>query len=547
MYVDYYNFRGPPFQLTPDHRFFFESREHSKAAAYLQYGLAQGEGFIVITGEVGSGKTTLIDHMLEQLQGRNIVIGKVVTTQLHADDLLRLVAQAFGVEQEGSDKATILARFEAFLAENHRLGKHTLLFVDEAQNLSPGALEELRMFSNFQTDNKSLLQSILIGQPQFRQKLYSADLEQLKQRVIATHHLYPLDAEDSRKYIEHRLQTADWQNDPSFTDRAMEAIYRETGGIPRKINVLCNRLLIYCYLESLHRVDNEVVEYVIAELREESREPNAESVDPLPDDEWSEGPTDHTEANGSAWTLPGVRQDQRMFAPEDQGDYRKLRFPSRKRALVHVAILLALVSVAGAGWYGYARGLHVQRGFESFRVWADLGQKSLSMDSQDSEVPSQVANGAGADGNRSQPQDGGLGESAATPSAEPEQVQSAETSLAIPAASQPGEVAALGDGARGRVYGELDADARIVLRATEDCWLEVRDPSGAVIASRVLRAGDSYRVPNRAKLTLVAGNAGGLQVEADGKIAAPLGPRGAIRRNVALDPDSLLGGDTLAQ
>ena len=163
MYLDYYKLRGLPFQLNPDHRFFFESRQHRKAVAYLEYGLTQGEGFIVITGEVGTGKTTLIDHILSQHQEESLVMAKVVTTQLEAEDFLRLVLLAFGVPPDGLDKATILTRFEAFLADNHRIGRRSLLFVDEAQNLPLSTLEELRMLSNFQADHTSLLQSTPFG------------------------------------------------------------------------------------------------------------------------------------------------------------------------------------------------------------------------------------------------------------------------------------------------------------------------------------------------------------------------------------------------
>ena len=168
MYTDFYNLDTRPFQLTPDHRFFFEARPHKKALAYLNYGISQGEGFIVITGDIGAGKTTLVDYILSTFIGRNLVAAKVVSTLLDADNMLRMVAQSFDVSQEGCDKATLLKRMETFLVDSHRLGKRALLFVDEAQNLPHNALEELRMLSNIQVEGHALLQIFLLYQKQLK-------------------------------------------------------------------------------------------------------------------------------------------------------------------------------------------------------------------------------------------------------------------------------------------------------------------------------------------------------------------------------------------
>lgn len=268
MYTAFYKLQGYPFQISPDHRFFFDKGPHKKAAAYLKFGLSQGEGFVVVTGEVGAGKTTLINHVLSQIK-RERVTCKVDTTQLEAENFLRMVASGFGLPQEGADKATVLRRIEAFLRETHRAGKRTLLFVDEVQNLPYSSLEELRMLSNFQENQSALLQIYLVGQPQFKKTLAGENLEQLRQRVITNYHLRPLNADETREYIRHRLEQVGWKNDPSFTEPAMAAIFRDTGGVPRRINLLCSRLLLFCCLEELHEINEEAVNDVVADMREE--------------------------------------------------------------------------------------------------------------------------------------------------------------------------------------------------------------------------------------------------------------------------------------
>lgn len=272
MYSDFYNLTGQPFQLTPDHRFFFGSSVHKRAMAHLSFGLSQGEGFIVITGDVGAGKTTLMGHLLSTLDSSRYVSATLVTTQLAADDVLRMVASAFGIDQEQADKATLLRRIEAFCQANYEEGKHCLLLIDEVQNLSFQALEELRMLSNFQTDGTALVQSILLGQPQFRRTLASKDLDQLRQRVIASYHLGPISAQETRDYIRHRLSAVGWTNDPALSEDAYSEIYRQTGGVPRRINVLCSRLLLYGFLEERHELDGNVVEQVADDLKQETEQ-----------------------------------------------------------------------------------------------------------------------------------------------------------------------------------------------------------------------------------------------------------------------------------
>ncbi len=270
MYTGFYKLQDRPFQLTPDHRFFFDSQPHRKALSYLTYGLHQGEGFVVITGEVGAGKTILVEYLLSKLESARFAAGKVVTTQIHADDVLRLAALAFGLTPNGADKASLLEMFRSFLISSHRNGIRPLLIVDEAQNLSHDALEELRMMSNLQLRETALLQIHLVGQPEFRTMIASDSLEQLRQRVIASYHLRPLDEADARGYIEHRLRRVGWQDDPTFTDAAFARIYEETIGVPRRINLLCDRVLLCGFLEERHQIDAPVVNQVITDMRGEN-------------------------------------------------------------------------------------------------------------------------------------------------------------------------------------------------------------------------------------------------------------------------------------
>lgn len=272
MYESYFKLSGKPFQLNPDPAFFFGSRGHRRAMAYLEYGLHQNEGFIVITGEIGAGKTTLVRSLLQKLDSSKVVAAQLVSTQIDAEDILRLVAAAFGVPSKNLDKADLLLALETFLVSVTASGKRALLVVDEAQNLTSGAVEELRMLSNFQLEDHALLQSFLIGQPEFRDMMQGAGMQQLRQRVIASYHLGPLDVEETKAYIEHRLRHVGWRPDsPSFSANAFEAIFRATGGIPRRINTLCDRLLLAGFLaEQLALTELEVGD-VVSEMKDEQR------------------------------------------------------------------------------------------------------------------------------------------------------------------------------------------------------------------------------------------------------------------------------------
>jgi len=273
MYEAFYGLTTKPFQLNPDPQFYFASKQHRRAKAYLEYGVSRNEGFIVITGEVGAGKTMVLRSLIEGLNGSNVVTGHLVTTQLGAEDTLRMVGAAFGFRVKDVPKSELLITLEAFLISQTSKGKRCLLMVDEAQNLTPRAVEELRMLSNFQFGNQALLQSFLVGQPEFRAILQSPEMEQFRQRVSATCHIGPLDADETRGYIEHRLKCAGAKGKPSFDEGVFAIVHKASGGIPRRINAVCDRLLLAGFLAGRTHLTVADVEEVVREFEEENQVP----------------------------------------------------------------------------------------------------------------------------------------------------------------------------------------------------------------------------------------------------------------------------------
>ena len=269
MYTEFYSLSEFPFQITPDSRFFFGQGPHKKALAYASYGLNKGEGFVVITGEIGAGKTTLVNYLLSRLQSHDRRTANLVSTKLESDSLLKMVATAFGLPVEQDDKATLLRKIEAFLATGKTGSACGLLIVDEVQNLSNSSLEELRMLSNFQRDHRSLLQIFMVGQPEFRDTLQQPEMEQLRQRVVASFHLGAMDELQTRDYIEHRLTKVGWRNDPAFEPNVFSEVHRAASGIPRRINLICDRLLVSSFLANRHEITVADIEDVINELRQE--------------------------------------------------------------------------------------------------------------------------------------------------------------------------------------------------------------------------------------------------------------------------------------
>jgi putative secretion ATPase (PEP-CTERM system associated) len=273
VYESFYGLSAKPFQLNPDPSFYYASKQHRRAMHYLEYGLHQNEGFIVITGDIGAGKTTVLRNLMQKLDPKKTVAAQLVSTQLGADDTLRMVCAAFGIKTSSTDKSDMLLQLEAFLVKLSLQGRRGLLIVDEAQNLAPHAVEELRMLSNYQLETHSLIQSFLVGQPEFRGILQSPQMQQLRQRVIAACHIGPMDAEETQGYIEHRLKRVGWNGNPRFEADAHKALFEVTEGIPRRINSVCDRLLLSGFLSSKRIFTALEVNLVARELRKETSSP----------------------------------------------------------------------------------------------------------------------------------------------------------------------------------------------------------------------------------------------------------------------------------
>lgn len=274
MYEQFYGFTARPFQLTPDAAFYFESLTHRKALSYLGYGLNQGEGFIVITGEVGAGKSTLVAHLMATIDPARLTAAQVVTSALGGEEIIHVVAQAFGLVIGGHDKASALAAIEGLLHAEARNGRRCLLVVDEAQNLTIDALEELRMLSNFQLGAQPLLQTLLLGQPEFRELLQtSPEVEQLRQRVIAAHHLDAMEPDEVRPYVEHRLRLVGWNGRPSLDPALFDRLHEASGGVPRRINQIANRLFLMGAVDQVDAFDLAMLDRVLAEIAHDTALP----------------------------------------------------------------------------------------------------------------------------------------------------------------------------------------------------------------------------------------------------------------------------------
>lgn len=278
MYESYYGLNSKPFQLTPDPDFFYASKWHKRAMSYLQYGLSQAEGFIVITGDIGTGKTTVANSLLADIED-DITAAQIVTPKLTPDELVQMVAAKFELDTTSKTKSEILKDLEAFLLSLSKQGRRALLLVDEAQNLPLETIEELRMLSNFQVAGKPLLQSFLLGQEELQPILRAPNMEQFRQRIVASCHLAPLTEEEVRSYIEYRLHHAGWQGGTLFSEEAYSRVYMFTRGVPRKINTLMDRILLFGFLEELEVLDESAVNAVIDEVKTEMFEPEAPQME----------------------------------------------------------------------------------------------------------------------------------------------------------------------------------------------------------------------------------------------------------------------------
>ncbi len=266
MYYEFYGLKEAPFNITPDPRFLFFTAHHKEAYNHLLYGILERKGFIQLTGEVGSGKTTLCRAVLSALPA-NIKTALVLNPGLTENQLIRAILQDFGISATGRDRLSFIEKLNAFLLEQLRKGNNVAIIIDEAQNLSPNVLEQIRLLSNLETDQHKLMQIVLCGQPELRERLMSPDLRQLRQRITVRYHLHPLTEKEIVLYIDHRMKTAGWQQEKSpFTDDAISAIYSYSNGIPRLVNALCDIALLAGFVAGTRVIDKVCIAKAIQQL-----------------------------------------------------------------------------------------------------------------------------------------------------------------------------------------------------------------------------------------------------------------------------------------
>src|SRR3954466_1917308 len=318
MYERFYRLRERPFALTPDPDYLYPSRVHKEALSYLRYGIESHAGFVVITGAIGSGKTTLLQTMLRGLDGQTTV-ARVMNTLLDPRELLESAMIDVGLDPEGKSKPAMLKAFGEFLVNERSAGRLVLLVIDEAQNLTLPALEEIRMLSNLETEKSKLLQIILIGQPDLRDKLDRPELEQLRQRITVSYHLDPLDADETAHYVNHRLARASIGAPMVFSRPVTDRIHARSGGVPRLINVIADAALVFGYGEEKYDVDAPLIDEVIADLDAtgvlgpKSNPERHESVVP-PEPAMAMQPVVTTTINPQAFAMRTAEDDARMRA-----------------------------------------------------------------------------------------------------------------------------------------------------------------------------------------------------------------------------------------
>lgn len=269
IYKSFYSFKEQPFRLSPDYRFCYNHPSYTNAKSYLKYAISEGEGFVAITGEPGTGKTTLITSLLSELDNMRVQVATLTNVQIDAVNLLHTVLEEFQLPLNNQNQSSPISLLKQHLIQQAKKGRRCILIVDEAQGLSTSSLEELRLISNLQYNNRLLMQVFLVGQEPLMKMIRSLGLEQLHQRLIAACHLESLGQSETRAYIEHRLYKAGWNNDPTFAKEAMNIIYKFSGGIPRRINLICHRLFLYGGLTQKHELSGADAMHVIVELHRE--------------------------------------------------------------------------------------------------------------------------------------------------------------------------------------------------------------------------------------------------------------------------------------
>jgi putative secretion ATPase (PEP-CTERM system associated) len=265
MYESFFELRVKPFELLPDPRFIYLSKSHKKALTYLDYGIRERAGFILLTGEVGSGKTTLIRELIDK-HYEQTVLSKIFNTRATSEQLLAMINDDFGLPTKGKEKVSLIRDLNDFLIDQYARGNHPILIIDEAQNLAPDLLEEVRMLSNLETSDSKLLQIILVGQPELRDILSAPDLRQLRQRIGISCHLQALSREETEQYIMHRLEVAGKASAVDFLPESLDVVFRYSKGIPRLINIICDFLMLSAFAEETKAISIDMVREVIGDL-----------------------------------------------------------------------------------------------------------------------------------------------------------------------------------------------------------------------------------------------------------------------------------------
>lgn len=266
MYESFFGFIEPPFSLNPDPGFLYLGSNHSKALSILEFGLASESGITVITGAIGSGKTTLVRHLLNNMS-ENRTVGLITNTHKSFGELIHWISMAFDLDHEGRDKVSLYNQFVKYMINEYANGNRVVLIIDEAQNLDAETVEELRVISNINADKDFVLQLVLVGQPELKEILASPDLVQFVQRISAYYHLKPLKLDEARKYIKHRVNVAGVRRNP-FRDEAVDLVYASSAGVPRIINTLCNLALTYCFAAGRKTVTMGIMQEILADREE---------------------------------------------------------------------------------------------------------------------------------------------------------------------------------------------------------------------------------------------------------------------------------------
>ncbi len=265
MYLDYYGLTEPPFDITPNPRFLFYSAKHREAFNHLLYGIRERKGFVQLTGEVGAGKTTLCRAMLEQLDG-HFATALILNPVMSPDELMKAIAMEYGLPVNGLDRLDTIGVINQFLLQQVERGEDTVLIIDEAQDLTDELLEQVRLLSNLETDNRKLLQIVLMGQPELRDRLNNPRLRQLRQRITVRYHLPPLNRYEVNNYIQHRLEVAGAKGAPYFTQPALWRVFRYSQGIPRLLNAICDKALLAGFVSQKEKIDFRMVGSAVREL-----------------------------------------------------------------------------------------------------------------------------------------------------------------------------------------------------------------------------------------------------------------------------------------